>query len=120
MQQYELTLVLNNSLDEKARKEVLDSVAKNFSDLKKQDLWGVRGLTYPIKHQDKAFYAYFEFEAESGQINSLDKTIKLNEDIIRHLLVKVLKAKKPKKVKVKLDSEAKPAIESEEETLKKS
>lgn len=118
MQQYELTLILNNSLDEKVRKEVLDSVAKNFSNLKKQDLWGVRGLAYKINHQDKGFYAYYEFEADSGQINSLDKTIKLNEDIIRHLLVKVLKAKKPKKVKTGMDAQAKSDLEPEKEESK--
>ncbi|MBI3486309.1 30S ribosomal protein S6 [Candidatus Daviesbacteria bacterium] len=85
---YNLTLVIKNEVDEKARKELLDSITQKFGKLVKEDLWGVRDLAYPIKHQDKAFYANFEFEAEPKNISSLDKMVKLNEDILRYLLIK--------------------------------
>lgn len=88
MVNYSLALVIKNSLDEKERKELLESITKKFNKTIKEDLWGTRSLSYKIKHQDKAFYAYFEFESESDQIKSLDKQIKLNEDIIRYLILK--------------------------------
>lgn len=88
MNQYLLTLLIKNDLEEKARKELLDGVTKNFGKLSKEDLWGTRSLSYPIKHQDRAFYAHFEFEAEPSSIASLDKSYKLNEDIIRYLLLR--------------------------------
>lgn len=89
MNNYALTILLKPDLDEKARGEVIESVTKRMGKVKKDDLWGNRELAYPIKKQQKAFYAHFEFEANPGDISSLDKSLKLEEDIIRYLLVRV-------------------------------
>lgn len=83
-----LTLVIKKDLDEGSLKELLEDVTKNFSKLEKEDLWGVKNLSYPIKRQTSAYYAHYEFEVESKNISSLDKKLKLNEDIIRYLLLK--------------------------------
>lgn len=92
MPTYTLTLLLKNDLDDKKRKGILDEIkGKIESDLgkiTKEDLWGSKNLAYKIKHQDKAYYAYFEFESEPSKISSLDKMIKLNEDVIRYLLIR--------------------------------
>ena len=85
---YQLTLLIKNEIDEKARKELFESLAKKFTKVEKEDLWGTRDLAYPILKQDKAFYAYYEFQANPGDIASIDKSIKLNEDIIRYLLIR--------------------------------
>lgn len=85
---YQLALLIKDSLDEKSREEILESVRKSLGEIKKEDLWGSRNLVYKIKKDDKAFYAYFEFETEPGTIPSLDKSLKLNEDIIRYLLIR--------------------------------
>lgn len=96
--QYSLTLVIKNDLPEKERDALLLAVNKNFDKVLKEEIWGMRSLAYPIKHQTKAFYAHYEFEAEPGTIPSLDKSIKLDEDVIRYLLVK----REPSKKKVKV------------------
>lgn len=88
MNSYQLTLVVNNKLEDKARKDLLDSVTKQFGKLEKEDLWGVRSLAYPIKHNEKGYYAHYDFQADPTIIPNLDKNIKLNEDIIRYLLIK--------------------------------
>lgn len=88
MNSYILTLVLKADLEEKARKELLESVTKKFGKLNKEDLWGVRDLAYPIKHQEKGYYALYFFEAEPKTIPALDKNLKLEEDIIRYLLIR--------------------------------
>lgn len=89
MNKYALTLILKPDLDEKTRQELLASVVKNFGKLEKEDLWGVRDLVYPIKHQKKGFYAHYLFEGEPSSISSLDKALKIEEDIIRYLLVRI-------------------------------
>lgn len=97
--QYSLTLVIKNELEEKERTTLLDSVTKNFGNKTKEELWGVRSLAYPIKHQTKAYFAHYEFEAEPGVIPALDKMVKLDEDVIRYLLIKrEVSKKKAKKV----------------------
>lgn len=82
-------MVLKNDLDEKARKELLAAVTKKFGKLGKEDVWGVRDLAYPIKHQTKGYYIHYEFEADPADIATLDKALKIEEDIIRYLLVRV-------------------------------
>lgn len=89
MNNYALTLVFKNDLNEKDRKELLDSVTKRFGKLEKEELWGSRDLAYPIKHATKGFYAHYLFSAEPNTISPLDKAIKVEEDIIRYLLVRV-------------------------------
>lgn len=75
-------------MEEKARKEFLDGLKKKFEKVVKEDLWGVRDLAYPIKKQAKGFYAHFELEADPKAAKGLDKILKLEEDIIRYLLVR--------------------------------
>lgn len=94
MNSYTLTVLIKEKVDEKGRTALLDDVKKGFGNLIKEDLWGVRTLAYEIKHMDKAFFAYYEFESEPASIITLDKNIRLNEDIIRYLLIKGKKAKK--------------------------
>ncbi len=85
---YNLTLVLKPDLQEKEREDILEKVTKSFAKKTKEDIWGNRDLVYPIKKQKKGWYAHFTFEAEPNQIPTLDKQIKLEEDIIRYLLIK--------------------------------
>lgn len=93
MQNYSLTVLVKDKLDDKGRTAVIDSVKKDFGNLIKEDLWGVRSLAYEIKHADKAYFAHFEFESDPKAVITLDKNIRLNEDIIRYLLVKAKKTK---------------------------
>lgn len=86
---YALTLVFKNDLGEKERKVLLDSVTKRFGKLEKEELWGARDLAYPIKHITKGFYAHYLFSSEPNTISPLDKAIKVEEDIIRFLLVRI-------------------------------
>lgn len=87
MNSYYLTLVLKPDLEEKARKELLDKIKEKVTS-KKEDLWGVRDLAYPIKKASSGFYAHFEIEADPKDAKGLDKILKLEEDIIRYLLVR--------------------------------
>lgn len=86
MNSYFLTLVLKDSQTEAARKELLDSLSKKLSG--KLNLWGSRDLAYPIKHFTRGFYAHFEFSADPSLAKDLDKTLKVEEDILRYLLVR--------------------------------
>lgn len=92
MNSYLLTLVLKADQEEKARKEFLDVTAKKMigSDgkIRKEDLWGAKDLSYPIKRQNKGYYVHFEFETDPKIAKDLDKQLKVEEDILRYLLVR--------------------------------
>lgn len=92
MNSYLLTLVLKPDLEEKDRKALLDSIGKKITGTEgkvtKEDLWGVRPLTYTIKKQNSGYYAHYEIEADPKDAKGLDKTLKLEEDILRYLLIR--------------------------------
>ncbi len=89
---YYLTLVIKPDLDEKERKALLDSMTKKLlgSDgkVEKEDLWGNIDLAYPIKKQKKGYYAHYEITADPKNAKGLDKSLKVEEDILRYLLIK--------------------------------
>lgn len=92
MNSYNLTLVLKPEMDEKEKKALLDSVVKKLINgdgkVEKEDLWGAKDLAYPIKRQTKGFYAHFEISADPKNAKGLDKMLKVEEDILRYLLVR--------------------------------
>lgn len=92
MSSYLLTLVLKSDLDEKERKTLLDSVLKKMTGedgkVLKEDLWGARDLAYPIKRQTKGFYAHFEIQTDPKNAKGIDKILKLEEDVLRYLIVR--------------------------------
>lgn len=93
MNSYTLTLVLKPDLSEADRKALLDLVTKKLTGedgkITKEDLWGSKDLSYPIKRQTKGFYAHFEATVDPKNAKAIDKTLKLEEDILRYLLVRV-------------------------------
>lgn len=93
MNNYYLTLVLKTDIKEEERKTLLDSMVKKLTGsngkVTKEDLWGQKDLSYPIKKQTKGFYAHFEIEADPKNAKGLDKILQLEEDILRYLLIRV-------------------------------
>ncbi|MDO8638792.1 MAG: 30S ribosomal protein S6 [Candidatus Daviesbacteria bacterium] len=89
MNKYALTIILKVDLEEKARKELLEGVTKKFGKLEKEEIWGAKDLAYPIQHLTKGYYVHYFFESEPSSILAIDKDLKLNENIIRYLLVRV-------------------------------
>lgn len=92
MNSYYLTLVLKSDLDETKKKTLLDSMLKKITGedgkVTKEDLWGAKDLAYPIKRQTKGYYAHFEIQTDPKNAKGIDKILKLEEDVIRYLLVR--------------------------------
>lgn len=88
MNNYALTLVLKPNLEEKARKELLSGITKKFGKLQKEDVWGARDLAYPIKHQTKGYYVHYLFESNPASIKPLDNYLKIEEDVLRYLIIR--------------------------------
>lgn len=86
-------MVLKADLEEKERKALLDSMVKKLvgedGKVNKEDMWGSKDLAYPIKRQTKGFVAHFEVTADPKNAKTIDKTLKVEEDILRYLLVRV-------------------------------
>jgi small subunit ribosomal protein S6 len=52
------------------------------------DEWGIRELAYEIDDFKKGYYVKFSVEADNAAVSEYDRICNINEDIIRHILVK--------------------------------
>ncbi len=51
------------------------------------DVWGKRRLAYPIRKRTEGYYVVYVFESESSFIAQLSQTLRVNEAILRHMIV---------------------------------
>jgi len=76
-----------NQLTEKYSK----IVEKNEGDIVKTENWGLLNLSYIIKKNKKGNYIHFKIEGNGKTINELEKSEKLDKNLLRYLTVKVKK-----------------------------
>ena len=92
---YENTIVLKQDLavkDLDAVKKKYQKLITDFSGkvLKIED-WGLISLTNKIKNYKKAFFIHYKFEGDKKTLSEFEKKVKLDQSIIRHLIVKYKK-----------------------------
>ena len=93
MSKFEAVIMLSPDLSSANLKKQEESFKKLLNGLSgsifsKED-WGLRNLNYKIKNFKKAFYKFYQLEIEGSKIQDIKKNINQNEQIIRHLFVKV-------------------------------
>jgi small subunit ribosomal protein S6 len=57
--------------------------------VEKQEYWGLRGLAYRIKKNRKGHYVLLNINAPSNAVVELERQLKINEDVLRYITVKV-------------------------------
>jgi small subunit ribosomal protein S6 len=55
----------------------------------KKEYWGLRSLAFRIKKNRKGHYTLLNIDAPSAAVKELERTMSINEDIIRYLTVRV-------------------------------
>jgi small subunit ribosomal protein S6 len=87
--------IVKPTLDE----DSIDVVVKKVEDqigalgtLDKTEKRGRKRLAYEVKDFKDGFYVLTNFQADPAQIKELDRLFKLNDDVIRHLIVRLEEA----------------------------
>lgn len=92
MRPYELVLVVSPEVQDEGMTPVLERVNKFITDrggtVEAQDLWGRRRLAYPIKRFLEGTYVLTQFQMEPAAAADLDSSLRINEEVIRHLLIR--------------------------------
>ena len=89
MRLYELVLVIKTSLSETQRKKLVETVKDFLKDAKftKEEEWGQKALSYPIKREVSGFY--MDFLVELSELpKDFEKRLMANENVLRHLLLR--------------------------------
>ena len=59
--------------------------------MKKREYWGLRNLTYRMNKNRKGHYVLFNIEAPAPAIAELERTMRISEDVLRYLTLRVEK-----------------------------
>lgn len=92
---YENTIIAKQDLSEKELKSIKnkyeDVINKASGKIIKTEEWGLLNLSNKIKNYKKGFYLHFKFEGDNSTLNEIEKKIKVDRSILRHLTVKYSK-----------------------------
>jgi small subunit ribosomal protein S6 len=64
-------------------------VADNGGEVKKREYWGLRNLAYRMRKNRKGHYVLLNLSAPATAVAELERTMRINEDIIRYLTIRV-------------------------------
>jgi small subunit ribosomal protein S6 len=90
MRNYELVFVVKPNTEEEAREAVLNKVKEVVAtegEVVKVDVWGTRKLAYPIAKFNEGHYVLVNFKAGVDVPKEIDRNLKINENVIRHMIV---------------------------------
>jgi small subunit ribosomal protein S6 len=84
--------IIKPTLDEDAvdavTKKVDDQIVGVGGTVEKTEKRGRKRLAYEVKDFKDGFYVLTNFSADPAQITELERLFKLNDDVIRHLIVR--------------------------------
>ena len=75
----------------------VDGLAEQFREILKEaggevaktEYWGLRSLAYRIKKNRKGHYYFMNIDAPPEAVAAMERTMRINEDVIRYLTVRV-------------------------------
>jgi len=98
VKKYETVVILDSTLESEEAETEIKKLSTIIEDGKGKvldiDKWGVKKLAYPINHQENGNYVVIYFEGDSAITSEIDRLNKINDKILRHIIVKSYEAKK--------------------------
>src|SRR5215472_18792021 len=64
-------------------------VAQQGGQVAKREYWGLRNISYRIKKNRKGHYVLFNLDAPPAAVSELERNMRINEDVVRYLTVRV-------------------------------
>lgn len=89
---YELTYIIKIGEDESLIRDTVDKLTRfltdNEAEIEETDEWGVKNLAYEIDRLRTGYYVNQYFRATGKTLIALERYLKLDENIIRFLMLK--------------------------------
>jgi small subunit ribosomal protein S6 len=93
LHEYELIYILSPEMTDEAVETRVNGVSEFITAregvIDGVDKWGKRRLAYPIKHFLEGNYVLTKFKMSPAKSRELEANLRISEDVVRHLLVKV-------------------------------
>lgn len=93
MRDYELAFIIQPNVDDEGVTGVVEKVTQFVQTVSGEvtsvNVWGRRNLAYPIDNHREGIYVLVQAKLPPSSLLELEGTLKLSEEIIRYLLIKV-------------------------------
>jgi small subunit ribosomal protein S6 len=93
LQDYELVYILNPEMTDEALETRINGISEFITTREgvvgSVDKWGKKRLAYPIKHFQDGNYILTKFKLGPARSKELEANLRISEDVVRHLLIKV-------------------------------
>ena len=90
---YETIFIVKIDLGDKALAErvawVTDILTSNGAEVINVEQWGKKRLAYRVNKQKHGFYVLMHYEGDPKVVPELERNLRLSEDILKHLTVKL-------------------------------
>ena len=90
---YESVIIGRQDLTPNQFEELIDEFIKIIESfkgvIKKRENWGLRNLAYKINKNRKGHYVLLNIDSSSDAITEYERLMRLNEDIIRFLTIRI-------------------------------
>src|SRR6516225_9630751 len=64
-------------------------ITDNGGEIRKREYWGLRNLAYRMRKNRKGHYVLLNLSASPTAVAELERTMRINEDVVRYLTVRV-------------------------------
>ena len=89
---YENTLIARQDLPKSELEKIKEKYTKLINDnsgkVIKIEEWGLLNLARKIKKHNKCFYIHYKFEGNKDTLSEINKKMRIDNSVIRHLIVK--------------------------------
>jgi len=80
---------LSNTQAEALIEEFSTVLSENGGSVVEQEYWGVKTMAYKVNKNRKGHYAFLKTDAPSAAIQEMERLMRLHEDVMRILTIKV-------------------------------
>ena len=91
MKKYELIFILRADQPETEMEarvaRVKTILAAHDGEITQVNHWGMRRMAYEIEHESRGNYMFLKFKSKGTAVAELDKFLRLDDKVLRHLVV---------------------------------
>jgi small subunit ribosomal protein S6 len=92
LRDYELVVILSPEIGDDVLPDSLirleQAITSRGGEVVESNNWGRRRLAYPIKRHLEGSYVVSQIKLDPGQVPGLESSLRISEDVIRHLIIK--------------------------------
>ena len=92
MNQYEVMYVIDPTLEDSARTELINRfselVKKNGGEVDRVDEWGKRRLAYAIQYKTEGYYVLMYIKAPAELPREIERNMQISDSVLRYMVIR--------------------------------